>query len=116
MPTKIQTPCLFPGCSALTNKGSYCIEHQKAVNKNYEQSYSRALSKKAYATRDWKFSREKKLTNEPICELCIDSGRVTIATLVHHIDNNSSNNYQSNLMSLCSACHNVIHNTSNKVY
>ena len=116
MPTKIKTICLFPGCSALTTKGSYCPEHQKTVNKNYEQSYDRALSKKAYNTRQWKFCRQNKLTTDPLCEICITNKKVTSATLVHHIDEDSYNNNDDNLMSLCSACHNTIHNTTTKVY
>ena len=70
-------------------------------------------------SKEWKVLRRKKLTEFPVCECCERSGRITVATEVHHmtpVESTSSEsqmiclmfNY-SNLMSVCHACHSDIH-------
>lgn len=60
----------------------------------------------------WTKIRRTKLANNPLCERCESKGRVEAAVLVHHIvpvsKDWSRRLDQSNLMSLCFVCHEVV--------
>ena len=71
-----------------------------------------------YQSTKWKQLRQAKLMQQPLCEICLKNGMVTIADDVHHIDSflNYSGNQRlnkafdfSNLMSVCKECHGKIH-------
>lgn len=67
----------------------------------------------------WRKLRTLKLSDKPLCEVCSEADKVTIATEVHHIQpiENGVNkddmkrlayDYR-NLMSVCSPCHVQMH-------
>lgn len=54
----------------------------------------------------WATLRESVLREQPLCEICLtDDERPVMATDVHHIDGDPTNNRRGNLQSLCHACH-----------
>lgn len=86
--------------------------------RNHQQynKYYRHTSPEYKSTR-WLKLRQLKLNHSPLCEHCLKEGRTTAATLVHHIkpieDGGEMYEY-SNLMSLCTECHNKIHQSFKK--
>lgn len=76
--------------------------------------------KKIYATKRWKQLRSAKFANSPLCEICLQQGKVTVAEDIHHItsfmstDDPIKRQYLAydydNLMSLCKIHHQEIHN------
>ena len=61
----------------------------------------------------WRRLRRLKLRSDPLCEDCYRMGRVTPATMVHHVVTIEQapdiRLAWDNLMSLCEACHDVRH-------
>lgn len=72
-----------------------------------------------YSQRRWMRMRAEKLRQQPLCEQCLASGRVTPAEDVHHKTSFMTSDdpfvqhhlfYDfDNLMSLCKECHGSIH-------
>lgn len=72
-----------------------------------------------YNNTRWRKLRMQKLMENPLCELCELSGKVSIALEVHHVvpvesvnspDEITELTYDwDNLQSLCKACHLAIH-------
>lgn len=70
-------------------------------------------------SKEWKSLRKRKLTDKPICEVCEESGKSTLAEEVHHkipVESVSSEHQMkrlmfsyNNLMSVCHTCHAEIH-------
>ncbi|CAM5204465.1 hypothetical protein CDEF62S_00632 [Castellaniella defragrans] len=56
-------------------------------------------------TARWKRLRLAVLAGEPLCRMCAEAGRITLARAVNHIDGDSGNNELSNLQPLCLSCH-----------
>ena len=54
------------------------------------------------------------LSEEPLCRRCRAKGLTVLATMVHHIDGNSSNNNRENLEPLCDPCHRAEHGFGNR--
>lgn len=83
-------------------------------------SFMEKERKKVYQSERWKRLRALKFANNPLCELCLQEGRVTPAEDVHHIvsfmtADDPATRYQlaydyDNLMSLCKQCHQRQHN------
>jgi 5-methylcytosine-specific restriction protein A len=63
MPHKPLTPCRYPGCPKLV-PGRYCEEHQKLVDKQYEQYDRDPVEKKRYG-RAWKRIRDRYISAAP---------------------------------------------------
>lgn len=59
----------------------------------------------ALNTATWQRLRAMVLAERPLCQHCLEHGRITIATDVDHADGNPANNSRGNLQSLCHACH-----------
>lgn len=97
--------------------------HLEQQKKNTEESIKRRNNKwnKYYQSNDWKQLRKWKINNNPICENCYHFGLVTPATEVHHripfsTADTEERKWQllldpSNIVSLCSSCHDLFHNT-----
>jgi 5-methylcytosine-specific restriction protein A len=76
--------------------------------------------RKIYATIRWRKLRMWKLCCNPLCEICVQNGKIVPAEDVHHIVSFMSTADPSkrlalaydydNLMSLCKVCHQRIHN------
>lgn len=87
------------------------------------KSISQKDRAKIYNTPRWRRLREVKLMNDPLCEMCAEDSRVTIAEDVHHITSFMTESdpvkrqflaYDyNNLKSLCKKCHQLIHNGNN---
>lgn len=88
--------------------------------KEKSKSVNRAERIKVYNTSRWKKLRIAKLMKDPLCEMCLQKGIITLAIDVHHLD--SFMNYEgldrvekayniNNLMSICKQCHQKEHNS-----
>jgi 5-methylcytosine-specific restriction protein A len=113
MPSKPRKPCKHPMCNELVNS-TYCDKHKQTqadMRKQYDDMRGSPQSR-GYDAR-WVKVRLIKLKRNPLCECCHGQGKITIATLVHHIVSIRDGGAvldMSNLMSLCIRCHDSIHN------
>lgn len=67
----------------------------------------------------WRSLRHRKLSESPLCEMCLDSGQYVSAQCVHHIQPCESASSEAemrrlmfawnNLQSLCNDCHQQVH-------
>ena len=65
MPRKPRRGCAYPGCPEYAEKGSsYCLEHKKEMDKNYE-TYSRDPSVRRKYGRAWKRIRDSYVKEHP---------------------------------------------------
>lgn len=74
---------------------------------------------KYYGSTLWRSIRSIKLSDNPLCEVCLSNGIITPADSVHHIhspftkesdDDVAELFYDpTNLMSICNVCHGHIH-------
>lgn len=109
MPYRPKRPCSFPGCPGLTS-GRYCEEHQALENRRYERHQRDPGTAERYG-KDWKRIRAAYLSEHPFCETCRKDGRITEASMVHHIRplREGGANDEGNLMALCLSCHARLH-------
>lgn len=109
MPRKPKRPCAHPGCPNLADK-LYCPEHEKAARQQYDKYERSPTVNKTYG-RAWKRIRDRYAAEHPLCEKCLEEGRVTLMEEVHHIlpVSRGGTHDRTNLMSLCRSCHNKIH-------
>jgi len=109
MPRKPKQPCAYPGCPRLSDE-RYCEEHRKLMAKQYSRYKRSPDSNKKYG-RSWREVRERYVAAHPLCERCLQDGRLTPVEEVHHIKpvSQGGTNDASNLMSLCQSCHTKIH-------
>ncbi len=84
MPYKPKRPCAYPGCGRLAVREQYCAEHQKLMDKQYNQYERDPASNKRYG-RAWKRIRDRYIKAHPLCEECQKQGKLTPAEEVHHI-------------------------------
>lgn len=116
MPTKPASPCHQPGCPKLSKSGSsYCELHKKQNERAYDTARGTA-AERGYDPL-WAKVRDIYKANHPLCEACLIKQKVVPAEIVHHIK--PVLGYPelrldlSNLMSVCTACHNSIHSRGN---
>ena len=83
MPRKPKRPCAFPGCPNLTDK-QYCEQHEKTQRKKYNKYERRADVNIKYG-RAWRRVRQRYVSAHPLCERCLEQGRMTPVDEVHHI-------------------------------
>lgn len=91
---------------------------KKTSTERNENTDMRKLRKEAYNNTTWRKLRETYMKSHPICERCLEKGKVTPAEDIHHIKSPFRNgviNYgllldDKNLMSVCKTCHAEIHN------
>ncbi len=109
MPYKAKSPCRHPGCGKLAS-GGYCEAHKKIHNKEYNDWHRGYKSGERY---DWKWRkiRARYVKAHPLCEMCLEAGRLVPVAEVHHIKPKSEGGSDDveNLMSLCHSCHMKIH-------
>jgi len=110
MPRKPLTPCRYRGCPNLC-EGAYCDEHKALANREYNRYRRDPETNKRYG-KAWRQIRSIYVNAHPFCELCEKEGRLVPVEEVHHkvpLAQGGTNDFD-NLMSLCHACHNAIHN------
>lgn len=83
-----------------------CTEEWKRHNRSNDNRES--PDKRGY-DRQWGKVRKMKLSNNPFCERCSTSGKITPAKMVHHKDKNVWNRSFDNLESICKYCHDKEH-------
>lgn len=85
----------------------------KKPKKARNETDMRELRQKAYQDRRWRKERDLFLHEHPVCEKCLEKGKVVPATDIHHkvspFKNGEINwtlmlDYD-NLMALCKECH-----------
>lgn len=93
---------------------------EKKKRNSFERTETdmRQLRKKAYNTTEWRKLREVYMRQHPICEKCLEKGKITPAEDIHHKISpfrGGEVNYgllldHDNLMAVCKECHAEIHN------
>ena len=91
---------------------------KKETNQRNENTASREMRRKAYNNPEWRKLRDIYIKEHPLCEDCLDKGKVVPAEDVHHIRSPFQNGEcnkallldYNNLMALCKQCHNKRHN------
>ena len=82
MPTRMKTPCSYPGC-ATPARGRYCDQHALAANRtNLPQRASAAARGYDHA---WRKLRAWYVTCQPLCEDCLEQDHLTLVDEVDHI-------------------------------
>ena len=91
---------------------------KKETNQRNENTASREIRRKAYNNTEWRKLRDTYIKEHPLCEDCLDKGKVVPAEDVHHIRSPFQNGEcnkallldYNNLLALCKQCHNKRHN------
>ena len=96
------------------------INKQPKKKPDYSKRGDNILAAKIYNTPQWKNLRKIKLQANPVCEMCLNEGKVTPTEEIHHIRPILTGQDElemmdiaydyNNLISLCKECHHKIHN------
>lgn len=97
------TPCSVVGCSNLTHD-RFCDDH-----KHLADVHRASASRRGYDA-SWRRYRKVFLSQHYLCEECKKNGRVTLATVVDHIQPHKGDKRlfwdEGNHQALCESCHN----------
>ena len=101
MPKKPRRPCSYPGCPNLCD-GQYCEEHRKQARRQYDKYERSPYVNKKYG-RAWKRIRDRYVAEHPLCEMCLEQGKLTPVDEVHHVlpVSKGGTHARGNLMALC---------------
>ena len=105
MPYRPKRPCSFPGCPNLTD-GRFCEAHRKIEAQRYNRYERDPEINRRYDAR-WRRVRDAYIRAHPLCERCLEEGRMTPARHVHHVlplSQGGTHDWD-NLRALCLACH-----------
>lgn len=106
MPRKPKSPCRYPGCPKLCDKGNYCEDHAA-----YSADRMRGSAAERGYDGKWQKARVQFLRKHPLCAHCREQGRLTPATVVDHIIPHRGDPVlfwdESNWQPLCRDCHGV---------
>jgi 5-methylcytosine-specific restriction protein A len=98
----VNAPCKYPGCRMLTREG-YCPRHTIPRADNRPTAAHRGYS------RHWSKVAKLHKAEHPLCQLCELEGRVTIATISHHVNTVSRGGSvivaEDELVACCAVCH-----------
>jgi len=108
LPRRPRKPCAFFGCPELVEaEERFCPRHRTQEAREDRRKRGN-FRERGYDSR-WDKVKSLKLRANPVCERCASEGRVTIATVVHHVIpvNERPDLLLSfeNLKSLCRRCH-----------
>jgi len=105
--------CLYYGCKRLASGDtSYCATHaQEGIEAKTRKDNER---QRFESGRTWRAIRKSFLMRYPLCYDCELQGDTTMAHEVHHIDNDHTNNLETNLMALCTTHHSKRTNAERK--
>ncbi len=102
MPQAASRPCTHPGCGALVSDGSgRCARHRRPAWSKPAGATKRVTGRKLQRKRSELFARS------PLCSMCSERGRVTLATVRDHKTPLAEGGADddSNVQGLCDACH-----------
>ncbi|WP_258335899.1 HNH endonuclease signature motif containing protein [Phocaeicola barnesiae] len=96
------------------------IYKPKKAQKPKENNLYDEERRQIYQSTRWRKLRALKIADQPLCEMCLQEGKTTIAEDVHHIKSFMSTDDSvlrralaydyDNLMSICKVHHQMIHN------
>ena len=102
MPIKPKKPCKHPGCPRLTNV-HYCDQHSKLHINDRASAFERGYNS------CWQKVSKLFLAKHPFCEECERNGKLTLATVVDHVNPHRGDEVlfwsESNWQPLCKKCH-----------
>ncbi|MHB8276487.1 MAG: HNH endonuclease signature motif containing protein [Candidatus Humimicrobiaceae bacterium] len=109
MPYAPRPRCKHPLCPKIAEQSSpYCIQHSKQPVSQQEIDRHRH-DNRVYGNTTWRRLRRIKLSNDPLCELCLSKDIVVQASQVDHIIpvaiQPELRLSLDNLQSLCETCH-----------
>ena len=110
-PTRLPHPCGHPGCPALVPAGERLCEKHKRENRKVEDANRANYRERGYST-EWDKLKAMKKRESPLCEVCLQEGRLTPAEMVHHkvpLREGGELLDMGNLVSVCRACHARLH-------
>jgi 5-methylcytosine-specific restriction protein A len=110
MPTKPARACRFSGCPYPAISRGRCQLHSPADEQQRHRYGSAIYNDKRWRGR-WGL-RQQVLTRQPLCVLCLEQQRTSLATVVDHIRPHRGDERLAfdiaNLRSLCASCHSRI--------
>jgi 5-methylcytosine-specific restriction enzyme A len=114
MPYAAHRFCGYAGCHKYALPGGYyCEDHRQATAHEYRRDRTDVGEQAFYRSAQWSAVRRHYLDGHPLCEQCEKEGKVTAATMVHHKVSVRQDMtlalVESNLESLCTACHAALH-------
>jgi len=114
MPRRPKKPCNYQGCPELIGAGErYCSHHKTTVNREVKKRRTDKEQNRFYKTARWQKLRKLKLNRDPLCEPCLEKGRTTPATIVHHDEEIREGGAWlpdlDELTSICLSCHSKHH-------
>lgn len=96
-------PCIEPGCPRLATRNSRCDEHAPTHAAERNTHWNRKHNG-AYHTTDYRKARTICIARWHY-QCALDTCHAPDSLTVHHIDHNTANNQQANLVCLCTSCH-----------
>ena len=106
MPSLPPKPCCTPRCHKMATKRGKCEDHQPEA---WVSSKGKTAEERGYGHK-WKKIRKQALVRDGyLCQECLKSGLLTVATDVDHIINKAQGGTDalSNLQCLCHPCHKI---------
>ena len=110
--TEDSNRCSYGWCSCsgwVSVAGLYCTPHYLGIV---------AMKDNPYNTRQWQRMRKRQLEKEPLCRMCKDMGRTTVATVADHKIQWKTGKSEAEKMelfwdenqltSLCAHCHSAV--------
>jgi 5-methylcytosine-specific restriction protein A len=79
--------------------------NKKIRRQHYDKFYRDPQSRKFYNSAQWKKAKEMKLARDPLCEICRQEGRTTLAQVAHHLFPVKKGERKLELDFLVSLCH-----------
>ena len=104
MPKAPKSPCRYPGCPNLCDKGVYCSKHMQFSSDRMRGG----AEARGYDSR-WRKARAAFLQRNPLCNECMKHGMLTPATVVDHVIPHRGDQKlfwdEDNWQALCKSCH-----------
>lgn len=106
MPKMPPRPCTQARCNEMATSKGRCEQHQVEP---WQSSKGKTPSDRGYGYV-WQKTRKRALVRDSyLCQVCLKSNRLTLATEVDHILNKAQGGTDSldNLQSICTDCHKI---------
>ena len=84
MPSKLKSPCNYPGCRRAVRE-RYCDQHRHAASQRPADRRRGTAAQRGYDRR-WRKLRRWYITEHPLCEDCQEEGLITFTNIeVDHV-------------------------------